>query len=194
MFTKRQLTIELAEVLGRALLAVVVASVVIYLISGRITTIGETAKENRTAVTILEAKNQVGNDLKNNFASIGDGDKKVEGAFIRAENIIEFINKIEKIANENKLEQNLRFGTPVPLQTSTEETDTDKPSEDLKLMQVNYNIDLKGDITSFNKYLEEFEKLPYFSSITSITIVSNPASGWEKDANISIRAQLYLRQ
>ena len=165
MFTKRQLTIELIEVLGRALFAVVIASVVIYLVSGRVTTIGETAKENRTAVTILEAKNQVGNDLKNNFASIGDGDKKVEGAFVKAENILEFINKLEAIARDVNLEQVLKFYAPMPLQTSEEETEESKSAEELKLMSVEYDINLKGDAASLVKYLEEFEKLPYFSKV-----------------------------
>ena len=194
MFTKRQLTIDLTETLGRVLLAVITASAVIYLLSGRIAAIGQTAKENRTAVTILEGRSQVGNDLKNNFASIGDGDKKVEGAFVEAENITEFINKLENIARDVGLEQNLKFYALTPLQTSLEKTGENKPAEELKLMSVDYNINLKGDAASFARYIGEFEKLPYFSKITSVTINSSPAVGWEKEAAISISARLYLRQ
>src|SRR3989344_6504015 len=129
MFTKRQLTIDLTETLGRVLLAVITASAVIYLLSGRIAAIGQTAKENRTAVTILEGRSQVGNDLKNNFASIGDGDKKVEGAFVKAENILEFINKLEGIAKDANLEQGLKFYAPIPLQTPEVESEESKSAE-----------------------------------------------------------------
>ena len=193
MFTKRQLTTQLLEILGRAFLAVVVAMVAIYFLSGQISAIGSTARENRTAVTILENKNQVANDLKNGFASIGDGDKKVEEAFIKAENIVEFINKLEDIAKNAGLEQSLRFYTPGPLQPPTEGTEENKPADELKLMEVDYDINLKGSAASLVKYLEEFEKLPYFSKVVSINLNSSPALGWEKDATISVKAQLYLR-
>lgn len=190
MFTKKQLRIELLKVLGRAMLSVAVALVVIYILSGQIAKIGQTAKENRTAVTILEQKNQVVNELKGDFASIGGGDKKIEDAFIKAENIMEFINKLERTAKSNGLEQILKFGMPVPL---TEKTEESKTAEALELMKVEYDIVLKGNATSFNNYLQEFEKLPYFSNIVSVIINSSPASGWEKEATINIKAQLYLR-
>lgn len=194
MFTKRQLIIELTETFGRAFLAVAIASVVIYLLSGRITAIGKTTKENRTAVIILEGKNRVGNDLKNNFAPIGDGDKKVEEGFVKAENIVEFINKLEGIAKDANLEQGLKFYAPMPLQTREEKIEKNDAAEELKLMSVDYDINLKGNAASLVQYLEDFEKLPYFSKVVSINLNSSPALGWEKEAIASIKAQLYLRQ
>jgi len=139
----------------------------------------------------LEQKNQVANELKNDFVLIGGGDEKIEDAFIKAENIVEFINKLERIAKDNNLEQTLRFGMPAMLM---EETEGNEAAKALKLMKVEYNIALKGNATSFNNYLQEFEELPYFSNIISITMNSNPANGWEKEATINVRAQLYLRQ
>lgn len=190
MFTKKQLIIELINILGRALLSVALAAVGIYIFSGQIAKIGQAARENRTAVAILAQKNQVANDLKNEFALIGGGDKVIEDAFIKAENIVEFIDKLERIAKNNNLEQNLRFGIPVPLAKKTEKSGTVKT---LELMRVEYDMILKGNAASFNDYLQEFEKLPYFSNIVSITVNSNPASGWEKESTINIRAQLYLK-
>lgn len=191
MFTKRQLAIKLIKTFGRAAAFVIIASTFIYILGGQIAKIGQTAKENRTAVTILGQKSQVTTDIKNYFALIGDGDKKVEEAFVKAENIMEFITKLEKTAKANDLEQNLKFGSPVPMPEQTEEN---KTAEMLKLMKVDYDIGLKGKIAYFNRYLKEFEKLPYFSSITAITINSAPTTGWEKEAVISVKAQLYLRQ
>ena len=191
MFTKKQLRIELIKVLGRALISVVLAAIGIYIFSGQIAKIGQTAKENRTAVAILEQNNQVANELKNDFVLIGGGDEKIEDAFIKAENIVEFINKLERIAKDNNLEQTLRFGMPAMLM---EETEGNEAAKALKLMKVEYNIALKGNATSFNNYLQKFEELPYFSNIISITMNSNPANGWEKEATINVRAQLYLRQ
>jgi len=191
MFTKKQLRIELIKIFSRALLFIALAAIGIYIFSGQIAEIGQTAKDNRTAIAILEQKNQVGNNLKNDFASIGDGDKKIEEAFIKAENIVEFITKLEHIAKNNNLEQNIKFGMPTLL---TEKTENGKTTEAPKLMKVEYNTILKGNAASFNNYLQEFEKLPYFFNVLSITMNSNPASGWEKEATINIRARLYLRQ
>lgn len=191
MFTKKQLIIELIKILGRAVLSVIVAAVVIYLLSGQITGIGQTAKENRTAVAILDQKNLATNNLKSDLALVGNGDEKIEEAFIKAENIVTFIDKLEKTAEDNGFEQILRFEIPVSI---VDETGKDDVSKMLDLMKVDYSITLKGDAASFNEYLEEFEKLPYFSNIVSLTADYPSLSGWDKEATILIRAELYLRK
>lgn len=194
MFTKRQLKIELWKQLGRALAFIVISSTVIYILSGQINEISHRAKENRTAVAILEQKSQIATELKSNLDSIGDGDKKIEEAFIKADNIIEFINRLEKIAEVNDLEQTLRFADPISLNEQIPENEKDTAATMLKLLKVEYDINLKGNAQDFNNYLKAFEKLPYFTNISSITATASPTIGWEEQAAISIKAQLYITQ
>lgn len=197
MFGKKQLKIEIIKRLGTALIFLVIILAAIYILSGQIVRISRDITQNRTAITILENKGQVAEELKSNFAAIGDGDKKIEEAFIEAGDIAKFINELEGIAKGNKLEQSLRFSTPVPLKTTTT---PDEPVKTLNLTKVDYTINLQGDVASLNQYLQDLEKAPYFSSTASINVVllptvTNPVSttaNWK--ASVSIEAQLYLKQ
>lgn len=192
MFGKKQLKLGIIKRLGGALIFLIMVLGANYILSGRIVKISHDATENRTAITILENKGRVAEELGNNFIAIGDGDKKIGEAFIEAGDIAKFIDKLESIAKTNKLEQDLRFGTPIPLKAATT---TDESAKALNLTKVDYTIELQGDVTSINKYLKELEKVPYFSSTTSITIVSlSTATNWKKVASASIEAQLYLKQ
>ena len=194
MFTKRQLKIGIIKQLTRALIFVTIASIAIYILGGQISKIGQMAKENRTAAAILEQKNQMASEIKADLVSIGDGDKKIEEAFIKTENIIEFINSLEKIALNNGLEQTLKFGNPVPIVEQAAESEENKTADALELMKVEYDIKLRGGVEDFNNYLQDFEKLPYFTGISSIAITASPTTGWEKQTTISIMAQLYITQ
>src|SRR3990167_8824850 len=157
MFGKKQLKLGIVKRLGGALIFLIMVLGATYTLSGRIAKISHDATENRTAITILESKGRVAEELKKNFTAIGDGDKKIEEAFIEAGDIVKFINELEGIAKENKLEQSLRFGTPVSLGTTTTPDETSKA---LELTKVNYTINLQGDVASFNQYLQELEKAP----------------------------------
>ena len=159
MFGKKQLKIEIIKRLGGALIFLIIILAAIYVLSEQIVRISRDITQNRTAITILENKGQIAAELKSNFAAIGDGDKKIEEAFIEAGDIVKFINELESIAKENKLEQSLRFGTPVSLGTTTTPDETSKA---LELTKVNYTINLQGDVASFNQYLQELEKASYF--------------------------------
>ncbi len=195
MFTKKQLKIELTKQLAKALVFIIVVFVAIYAFSGKIAKIGQTAKQNRTAIVILGNKKESATQLKNDLIMIGNGDEKIEEAFIKVENIVSFVNQLEKIAQTNHLEQTLRFGNPVPLpndQTLNEgENNTPKT---FKLSKIEYDISLGGGSLAFNRYLEEFEKLPYFTNISSITVLSSPTPSLEGQSSISIKAQLYVTQ
>lgn len=196
MLGQRKLKIEIIKSLGIALTFLIATLVAIYILSGQIAKVSRDVTQSRTAIIILESKGQVAEELKKNFAAIGDGDKKIEEAFIEARDIGKFIDELESIAKRNELEQNLRFNTPTPLETLLT---PDQPVKELALTKVAYTISLNGDLVSLNKYLQELEKAPYFSNITSMTIVSLPnATNWEEvritSATVSIEAQLYLKQ
>ena len=192
MFGKKQLKLGIVKRLGGALIFLIMVLGATYTLSGRIAKISHDATENRTAITILESKGRVAEELKKNFTAIGYGDKKIEEAFIEAGDIVKFINELESIAKTNKLEQDLRFSTPIPLKTVATSGETAKA---LNLTKVDYTINLQGDIVSLNNYLRELERMPYFSSTTSITIISlSTATNWKKVASASIEAQLYLKQ
>lgn len=192
MFGKKQLQISIVKNLGLALIFLIAVVSAIYMLSGQIVKLSHDVTQNRTAITILENKSQLAEELGDNFTAIGDGDKKIEGALIEAGDIVKFIDELDNIAKKNKIEQDLRFSTPTPVTTGST---TDKTTQGLSLTKVDYAIDLQGDIASLNNYLYELERAPYFSSVKSITIISlSTATNWKKVASASIEAQLYLKQ
>lgn len=195
MFTRKQLKIELVKHLIKVLAFVVISSAAIYIFSGQIAKIGQAAKQNRTAVSILEKKNELAAELKNDLLMIGDGDKKVREAFIKADDIVGFVNNLEEIAKNNSFEQTLKFGNPIPdLNDQNLTKGENEIPKAFKLLKVEYDIALKGNVQAFSHYLEEFEKLPYFTNISSIVITSSPVSGTEEQSSISVKAQLYITQ
>lgn len=194
MFTRKQLKMELVKHLIKALVFIIISAIAIYMFSGQIAKIGQAAKQNRTAISILEKKNELAAELKNDLLMIGDGDKKVREAFIKADDIVKFVNNLEEIAKNNSFEQTLKFGNPIPdLNEQVPEEGNEIPKT-FKLLKVEYDIALKGNFQDFDRYLEEFEKLPYFTDISSIVIMSSPVSGAEEQSSISVKAQLYITQ
>lgn len=66
-------------------------------------------------------------------------------------------------------------------------------SGNLGLASIDYNIVLNGNVSILASYLKDFEKLPYFSSVSSITLNATPAKGWSDDSSIFIQAKLYVK-
>lgn len=178
MLTKEQLIKILIVNAGKMLAAIVVAAFAAQFLGTRITRIGDSLTEKRRLSFTLEHRNETLSQLKNDFESIGDGAKTLDAVLPPVDNIIVFMDAVENLANKTGLQQSSSFGDPAPAGS---------------LYLISFNVGLKANIAGLKKYLTEFEALPYFAQIDSISISGTGAKGINDDSSIAIPAKFYAR-
>lgn len=187
MFTKKQLQliIPLAKRFLKALIAVIIAISAIWFLSGQISKAGNVILEKKKLSLILSKRNEITLKLTEDFQVVGSNDKKIADALPPADSILEFISTLDGIAQRNGFNQTLRFGTPVLFSS-----DAGK----ILLSTIDYSITMDGAaVTNFTKYLEEFERMPYFSGISNVIFNSPGGRGWDDNSTILMQAKLYTK-
>jgi len=172
MFNKKQLILTIFKISLKAVIATVIAIIIIVFSSQQISKISNSLKEQRTAAFILEKKTETISQLREDFNLVDEADRKISDAFPPADNILGFVTSLENLASQNGLQQTISFGTPAD-------------------SSIDYNLTLNANIFTLINYLKNFEKLPYFTGISSINL--NAPSGWEGNSTISIRAKVYTK-
>ena len=173
MFNKKQLIFSILRILAKAGIAVVVAAVVVGFSSRQISKISDSLAEQRAAVFTLERRNETVSQIREDFKIIGNADAKIEAAFPSRDNIIEFVTALERTASQNAVQQSLSFGVPVN-------------------NSIDYGINLTANINTLINYLKTFEKLSYFTAVSSVNLSASSA-GWESNSSISMRAKVYAK-
>lgn len=184
MFDKKQLVFTIVRHAVRAVVVAVLALIVIVVLSRRIAHLGEELAENKRLIFLLSNKSDVTERLRTDFALVGNVDKALESAFPRAENLLVFIAALESLATEKSVQQSLKFADPVPFAIEGSETG---------VLGIDYNATMSGNIVTFLNYLRGFERLPYFTGISGISITSPGSRGWEEDSTISFQAKVYAQ-
>lgn len=184
MFQQKQLTLTIIKKLSRALVALVIAVLIVVFLSGQIDKIGSGIQKKRTLSYILEKRTETIDNLRLSFTKVGDVDKRIKDALPTADNILDFVAALESLAASTSLQQSTRFGSPVPTAIS---------SGGITLSAIDYSTTLNGNVATLTNYLKGFEKLPYFSSITAISINAGSSKGWDGDSTVSIQAKVYTR-
>lgn len=184
MFNKNKLLIGLAKSLLKALLAGLIAGAVVWFLSGQIAKTGKTLYEKKKLSLILSKRTETVLKLTEDFKIVGANDEKIENALPTTDSILEAISVLESVALKNSLVQSLRFGNPTLFSA-----DPDK----IPLGGIDYSITINGTATAFTKYLEDFEKLPYFSGISNLNLSGPSDKGWDGNALITAQARLYTK-
>ncbi len=211
MFNRKHLISELTTQSLRALTVILICGSVIFFVSEQIINIGKTLEEKRTGAAVLENRGKSIEKLKHDLEIVGNGDELINNALIKMDNIAEFINVMENLAAGNNVKQTLKFPSPPVKFDARSEKENTKSAKNTKNAQpevkieppeikngidiyvISYNMNLTANIYDLIAYMEAFEKLPYFTEISSMTInaISN---NWESDSSVSITAKLYAKQ
>lgn len=159
------------------------ALVIVTLAAKKIDSIAKKIQQQRVASEVLSKRNETFSKLRDEFRIVADNDQKVLDAFPSVDNVLNFIASLESIASTNSLAQSVKFSTPLPQATDG----------GLALMSIDYDVTLNGNVVTLLTYLKSFEQLPYFSSMSSLSITSSNSLGWEGDSVITYHAKLYAR-
>lgn len=184
MFNEKKLLWDIVKSALVAVIAILGAIIFVSILSRQISKISNSVFEKQTVALILEKRTENLFILKQELEQIGNVDARIENAFPAPDSILEFVVVLESLASQRSLTQNIGFGNIVP-------SPINSPYVPLSL--VDYNVSFGGNINILQNYLEDFEKLPFFTGIKTLTFYSSDATGWIGNSQIVIGANLYIK-
>lgn len=180
MFTTKNLLILIGRHAIIAVLAIGTSVLAAILLSQEITRLSDDVLKNRKLASALEKRTELFAAVKRDTELVGTNDVLIEQAFISSNNILGFVAVLESLALKNGITQAFHFDTPTPSPISAP----------FPLATVTYSNSISGNLTSFSNYLKDFERLPYFTKIESLSISSGEKSGWVGASTMSFRASI----
>ena len=181
MFSKNHFIVLLVLNAFKALLTAGAALWIILFLAGEMTRISNTLSERRQVLLNIQLQNTSVNVTEEQLAKVRTGIVAIEQAFIPIEEIGGFINAIKNLATTTGISQGLlNFGA------------LEAPDED-GISAASFEYSVSADIATLPSYLEAFEHLPYFASITSIALNAPSGTDWSETNNIILKGKLYLR-
>jgi len=173
MFTTKNLLMLVGRHAIIAILAIGASVLVAVLLSQEITRLSDDVLKNRQLASALAA-------VKRDTELVGTNDLLIEQAFISSNNILGFVAVLESLVLKNGITQAFHFDTPAPSPISAP----------FPLATVTYSNSLSGNLVAFSNYLKDFERLPYFTKIESLSISSSGKPGWRNAGTMSFRASI----
>lgn len=181
---KKQVVKIVLRQIAKGVVAMVIAGLIISVFSNKISAIQKSLTTKRQLSYLLESQVRTVEDLRVAVKLLGDNDKKIERSLPPSEDILDFVAIIESLANQNSLQQTLKFETPTPYL---------EPASGLNLQKIDYTITINGNVFTLINYLKGFEKLPYMTRAKAVGITSTIDKGWEKEATVNISAEVYTK-
>lgn len=183
MFTSKNLFFLLIWQVFFALLAIAIALVAIFFLSQAIEKTTTQVSEARRATSSLEKRTELFSKLRQDVEIVGTNNMLIEKAFLSSGNILEFTDAIDNLSLKNSFIPGAHFGipqvTPIPAP--------------FPLSVIAYDNSLVADMPKFIAYLKEFENLPYFTKIISLSFSSQNPEGWTKGGTASFHALFYTK-
>lgn len=183
MFTKKNLiflagrhTLIAIFVLGFTLIA-------LYFLSDAITKTAERVAQTRIIVHTLEKRTELFTALRHDTEVIGNNNALIEKAFLSSGNILEFTTALETLAFKHNFIQNFQFGTP----------EASALASPFPIATISYTNTLSINLTDLIIYLKEFERLPYFTKVESLSLSTQSPLGWKATGTASFRATFYTK-
>lgn len=184
MFTFKNIFLFIVRNAIISFIVISITAIVIFFISKEIRGISDSVALNHKLQAELANRNDLLKTLNRDMQIIGENDNKIENAYIPADNILNFVAELDKLANKNNLIQTYRFETPA----------SSNLSAPFPIGTISYSNNFTANISTLSSYLKEFENLPYFTKIESINISSQDKNGWTNLSNVSYKATLYTKK
>jgi hypothetical protein len=178
------------KIAGKILISLVVLALsvlVVFILIKQIDKINATMAEKKEMDYLISNREDMNNKIKTDFMSVDPTyQEKISGSLPSIYNILSFVDVLESLSKKYSFDQKLSFTQPAVA------VGVDGP---VPLMVINFNLNLEGaNIDSFNNYLSDFEKLPYFASIDSISYLGAGTAGWQGNSTINIVGSLYAHE
>lgn len=183
MFTTRNLLMLIGHHVLIALGWMIMSVLVVWFLSHEIKTIARASSQSHNLANALGKRADLLTTLKYDSEIVGEDDIAIEQAFPSSDNILGFIDVLEKMGTENSLTLGLHFGVPA----------TTEINAGIPIAAIAYSADFIANIASTIDYLKKFEALPYFTKIGSLNISSPSKEGLAASSNVQLNATLYTK-
>ncbi len=180
MFTIKNLLIVIVKNAIIALIFVSISTTAIFFINSKIGIISDSISLKHKLESELKQRTELLSTLEKDAQTVGQNDILIGNAFIPSNNISEFTNSLDKLASKNNILQTYKFETPI----------ISGVSDIISTSTLSYSETLTSDVSTFSKYIKNFEELPYFTKIESLNITSQDKNGWEGPSTITLKATL----
>lgn len=174
MFTTKNFFTLVGKHLIVVFSTIIVAVIIVFFLSKEITSISASVAKNRELATVLSERTSLFSNLKKENEIVGSNDTVIKQAFIPSNNILSFVAILKSIALKNGVTQVYSFSTPAPSSTGSS----------FPVTTIAYQNTVSSNVIIFMNYLKDFEKLPYFTKINSLTITSSQGD-WLSGASAS---------
>jgi len=183
MFTLKNLLILIGRNLLITLAIFFVTIISIIFLSKEMSRMSDSVALNHKLEAELKNRTELLNVLGHDTQIVGTNDTLIENAFVPSDNIINFVNTLDNLAQTQSIPQTYHFGTPSPATISAS----------FPISSIEYTNNLTTNVQSLLAYLKKFNELPYFTKINGITIASQDKSGWMGPSTITLQATLYTK-
>jgi hypothetical protein len=143
--------------------------------------------EKKEMDSLISNMEQINTKIKTDFLSVDPAyQEKINNALPPVYYILPFVDAMESLEKKHSIKQTINFSQPSPSSIA---------EGAIPLMVVTFNLTIEeSNIDNFINYLKDFEKLPYFASIDSISYQSSGKAGWQENSIINIVGSLYAHQ
>ena len=179
-------SLKIIEKILFILVIIALTSSAIYFFSKQIKKINLTMNEKKEMDYLISNREQVNNKIKTDFLTIDPAyEQKINDALPSVFNILPFVDSLDSLSKKYSFEQTTSFSQPGPALGGNV----------MSLTVINFNLNIQGtNVDNFVSFLKDFEKLPYFTSINSISYLSSGKVGWQENSIINISGSVYARQ
>lgn len=180
MFTTKNLFTLVGKQILIAVGVVVVSTGAVFFLSSQISKVSSDSVKTRHIAAQLSERTSLLSNLKHETDIIGANDAVIKRAFIPTDNILEFVGVIENLAFKNGLTQAYNFSSPSPTGSAASFT----------LGTITYqNTISSANVSMLINYMKDFERLPYFTKIDSLSI-SAGGGDWRTAGTASFSASV----
>jgi Tfp pilus assembly protein PilO len=186
MFTYEKVVKELLRDATMTAGSVVLALILIWFISGQISSSVDKVVANNELNATLGLQNNEVAQLRGQYLHVADNENLIRAALLPSDNVLEFVTALESIASKDGVTQSIHFDVP----KATGETISD-PSANLE--QIAFTLTVQGNIFTFIRFLSDIERLPYFMKIEGMAINATATGGWQNTSNVVLHGTLYTQ-
>jgi len=184
MIGKKRLFLIILKRLSIAIVVALVSFTAVYVLKNRIEKIGNALVENKKISFYLEKRSEMFAKLAQDMKIVDGHDAKIESAIPSADNILDFVSALDILATQNSEQHTVNFSNPVLVSTLPDGS---------SLYSIDFNVSLSSSVFSLVGFLRGFDQLPYFTTISGITLNAPVDRGWDGTSSIIIQGKLYAK-
>lgn len=181
MFTTKNLLLLITKHALIALSVILACLIVIVYFSREIEDVTDAVTQNRKLAATLSERTTHITQLTKDAQVIGDNAERIQASFVPSDNVTEFIAALESLGQKNGVQQTFRFDSPTPAAIAST----------FPMQTVAYSNIVTSNLPTFIKYMKDFEDLPYFTRIDTISISASGGQGVQGPSSSSFHAVLF---